>query len=114
MVDAETITRLIKKIGDIEILKRLLNEAAKDGKLPILKELVRFGADPHSKNDLAMRWAAYRGQFDVVKYLIEECGADPHSGDNEALYWAVSKNHLDVVEYLEKFWNISNLKLKFF
>lgn len=48
----------------------------------------------------AVRWAAWKGHLEVVKYLHEN-GADITECNNEAVRWAAENGHLDVVEYLK-------------
>ena len=62
--------------------------------------MIEHGANIHTNDDEALRWAAENGHLDVVKYLVEE-GASIHANDDEALKWATDKGHADVVEYLK-------------
>ena len=48
-----------------------LFKSAANGNLGEVKCLVESGADIHSEDDLALRFAASRGRLDVVKYLCE-------------------------------------------
>jgi len=38
----------------------------------LLSIFVSKGADIHAKNEAALRFTAYNGQLDVVKYLVEK------------------------------------------
>ena len=52
-----------------------LLEAAKINDLESVKYWLEKGADLHSMNDSALRWAAYYGYLEIVKFLLEQ-GAD--------------------------------------
>jgi hypothetical protein len=106
-----------------------LRWASHDGKLDIVKCLVKYGADIHACDDYAFDWAARNNHLDVVEYLIKDCmytdgysnwvliktsesghldivkcliahGADVHAQNDKALFCASENGHLDVVEYL--------------
>ena len=52
----------------------LLIESSKLGLLPVIKKLIEQGANVHADNDWAIRYAAYYGHLEMVKYL-ESLGA---------------------------------------
>ena len=63
------------------------------------KFLIEVGANVNASNDCALKWACYRGYFDIVKYLISE-GANINSIDNSALFIASLGNQTNIVKYL--------------
>jgi hypothetical protein len=91
----------VRKIIDgykIKINKLILHEPL----IPIVDFIniaVKYGAEIHIKNDLALCWASERGHLDIVKCLLSH-GADIHSNNDHALRYASNNNHLDVVKYL--------------
>lgn len=87
--------------------------AANQGCLPLVKELLKRGADinaPDHYGGTPLTTAASSGHLEVVRYLVEQ-GADLHAklttdfGDGipdgrNALHLAVNKGHVAVAEYL--------------
>lgn len=56
-------------------------------------------ADMHTHNEHVLRMAAYHGDYETVKFLIQN-GADVTADDNEALANAASQGHFDIVRLL--------------
>jgi hypothetical protein len=89
-----------------------LDDSASDGKLEVVKYLIKTGNYTVDDKNLALFYAAGNGSLEVVKYLIEECGADIHTnyeeitdvldGDYGLLGKASRNGHIKVVEYLIK------------
>ena len=77
----------------------LLLQSSIKGELNLVKESVKRGANIHTEDENALRWASLNGHLDVVKYLVEN-GANIHANNDEALHWASEDGHLDVVKYL--------------
>jgi ankyrin repeat protein len=50
----------------------------------------------------ALHFAAYDGNIDIVKYLIDEKGMDVNKTncDCTPLYWAANAGHIDIIRYL--------------
>jgi hypothetical protein len=132
MVDRSTIRKLILK-NRYFYLAYFLIEAAKHGKLMILEELIKLGADPHANNELPLVIAAENGHFEIVQYLIEEHSADikfdliqkiAMKGQLEILMYlveerrvipnlnvllgAITGDQLDVVQYLVEFCGVNS------
>jgi hypothetical protein len=63
--------------------------------------MIKQGINIHAKNDEALRYSAYYGHIDVVKFLVEN-GADIHAKNDEALRWSADNGHIDVVKFLVK------------
>lgn len=82
--------------------EKLLHISAKEGYLPLVKKLVKIGVDIHCNNSRALRYAAKKGHFDVVKYLIESpLGSSiKYSEFCMALHLGAKNKHFDVVKYL--------------
>ena len=77
----------------------LLDIAASEGHLEIVKYLVNKGANIHAGDDYAVRVASRRGHLEIVKYLIKK-GADIHARNEEALRDAVLDDKLETVKCL--------------
>ena len=60
---------------------------------------VQCGADVHTSNDYALRWAAHKGQTQAVRVLLA-AGADVHADNDDALRYASSHGCISVVEIL--------------
>ena len=86
-----------------------LIRTSKQGHLHVIKFLVEKGADlelTDSDNWTPLMYAAYGGQLDVAKYLMEEEGANPKLKDSRnktAHDFALEYGHSEVAEYLEQF-----------
>ncbi len=80
--------------------------AAGAGHLPIVKLLVKSGADVNhttKSSSTPLRAACFDGRVDIVKYLIEEGHADfniANKFNNTCLMIAAFNRHLSVVKYL--------------
>ena len=80
-------------------LDRMLIQIAKEGSVKGVSMMLFKGADIHTDNDAALKWASGKGHLEVVKYLVEQ-NADIHAEDDLALRWAGGNGHLEVVKYL--------------
>jgi ankyrin repeat protein len=80
--------------------------AIKNSYLNVTKVFVEKGADVKAAanyGNTPLHWAAEKGHWDVVKYLVEEKGADVKAADilgRTPLHRAAENGHLDVVKYL--------------
>jgi len=79
--------------------RRALIDAAKNGDLDSVKNLVEQGANIHTDDGYALKLAAGNGHPAVVKYLVEQ-GADSHKRGDMACLWAAMNGHWDIVKYL--------------
>lgn len=85
----------------------LLMCAAFEGHLSIVMLLTHHGAVVNMQNNAgwtAVMWAAHKGHYGIVKYLVEKKGADytlANSKGATPYYWAKTKKRQKVVEYLE-------------
>jgi ankyrin repeat protein len=96
---------------------------AKDGHVELVEAFIKLGADIHTDDDLAFRWASEKGHLAVVECLIasgvnihvygdlalEPAAAlrpdkvgDIHAENDLAFRWASENGHLAVVECLIK------------
>ena len=99
-----SVIRLYKQ-DDQEYLAKLLNWTEENKNDSFSKYLIGLGADIHLADYLgkkgeyqytyALRWAAEKGHYQVVKYLVEN-GSDTYY----ALQPAVKNGHLEVVKLL--------------
>lgn len=103
--------------GHLEVVKFLVEELGADvhykgdqalcwaaglGRLPVVKYLVKRGADVHADHNAPLRWAVQYGDYaKVAKYLIKR-GADVHAYEDEALRWAAGLGHIKSVKVLIK------------
>ena len=98
--DLESVKYWLEKGADLHSMNdSALRWAAYYGYLEIVKYLLEQGADLHADSDWALRLSALNGHLEVVKFLLER-GADLHADDDQALEWAAEYDHLQVVNYL--------------
>ena len=89
----------------VRALDRALYEAANEGNLDEVKELVQAGASPSatvSGDGNALIGAARSGRADITRYLLDQ-GADPNGtvpGDGSPLINAAQRGRLDQVQLL--------------
>ena len=91
----------------VEVARHPIFYAAKEGNLEMVQSIIEeqnFDVNTKYEKDgsTALHWAAYGGQYDVVKYLVEH-GADVNAKDNNdmtPLMDAAQEGHLEVVKYL--------------
>ena len=74
--------------------------AAKNGHLQLVKELINDGANVRRYDDHALHWACGNGHFEMVKYLIEEVGAANKSDKHFPVEQAAQYGHLEILKYL--------------
>ena len=100
--DLDTCVKLIRKGADIHTRDDLaLRWAALFGRRDVVKFLVENDANIHAENDRALRWAARNNHFEIMKLLVEN-GANIHADNDEALRLAAERGHLQVVDYLRQ------------
>jgi ankyrin repeat protein len=80
-------------------LDRPLILAAQEGRLEMIKYLVKEGGNPRAQADQALIRAATEGHLDVVAYLLS-LGADANAGDGLPLINAARYGRLDVLKLL--------------
>jgi hypothetical protein len=92
--------RLVKAGVDIHSRNDLaIDFAATNGHLNTVIFLTMEGANINTNSDHPIRAAAGGGYLDVVKYLLEQ-GADIHAEVDQAIAWATEAGHLPVVEFI--------------
>ena len=84
---------------DKKIINNVFINALLNNHLPIVKLLLKNGADIHFNNDLALRLACKKGLLDIVKFLVVS-GANIDAANNDAIINAIDNGHDDVVKYL--------------
>ena len=87
-----------EKISQNNLNRMMVEIARKGSPLGVLMFLEK-GANIHTFDDLALRWASENGHMETVKLLLEN-GADIHSNDDEALKWASENGHMKTVRLL--------------
>lgn len=108
--DIDTVKRLIRQEIDLNPPLDIspLAEAARSGRLEIIKLLMKGGAninhqmEEDGENETALMWAARHGQLEAVKLLVEK-GADvniKNSYQETALSIAASNAHENIFNYL--------------
>ena len=88
----------LRKIN-IDNVASTLSRESRNGRLDRVIISMNQGADIHSFDDYAVRWASYNGQLDVVRYLANN-GANIHADNANAVRFASENGHLEVVRYL--------------
>lgn len=116
------------EVGDLETFKRLMNEnpkrlemcgdmcidyASNNGHLHMVRELLRYGVDPNSRNledETPLHNASYFGHLEIVKELliagtdISHCVIDAICREGwNALHCATTCGYLDIVRELLKY-----------
>ena len=83
-------------------LNRKLSEAAMEGDLNTVEELLQQGADPSDGDNFAIRGAAQAGRCAVVELLLQDPRVDPSADNNYAIQCAIDGGHLEVADRLLK------------
>lgn len=65
----------------------------------MVEVLLKYGANVHAENDLALQKASENGHIEVVKVLLSY-GANVRARNDEALIIASQGDHRDVVKLL--------------
>ena len=98
----ETAKLLLKSGADVHTQDdEALRWASVNGHTETVNLLLDREADVHARNDEALRYASLMGHTEVVKLLLES-GADVHAGHDTALRWASDNGHTEVVKLLEE------------
>ena len=101
-IDANVIKGLLEEGANIHTQNDYaLRWASQNGHFEVVRILLKHGANVHARTDCALRWASQEGYLEVVKLLIGH-GADVHAVDNWAFKWARENGHTEVVELLLK------------
>lgn len=77
-----------------------LSPAAAKGEVDNVRRLLAEDADVHFHIDLPVRAAAFTGNFETLKVLVEEGAADIHANKEEALMNAAKRGDADMTRYL--------------
>ena len=84
----------------IDVTDEFVN-ASVDGKTKTVKALLEAGANVHTQEDEALRWAALKGHTENVKAIIE-AGADVHAENDQAQRWAEFYGHTGTAQVLKE------------
>jgi ankyrin repeat protein len=90
-----------KKVNLRVDYENALRWAAYNGNLEIVKFLVQNGANVNAEDDSALLFAAENGHLEVVEFLLEN-GADVNAMEDQALRWAAYNGNLEVCQFLVK------------
>ena len=78
----------------------LIKNALRNHNFPVLELLIEIDCfDPRAQNDEDFRYAAFRNDFEMVKFLVEQ-GCDPTVQNNQAIIDATQNNNLEFVKFL--------------
>jgi hypothetical protein len=80
--------------------QELVLSTIENNKIQILKLLIKNGASPNFSEDHPLRVAAFVGNVEIVKYLVEDCKADVHAYGDSAMINAAKNGHIKVLQYL--------------
>ena len=69
------------------------------GHLEIVQLLLRYGADIHTCEDIALHWASANGRHEVVRFLFQR-GSNMITRANSSLYQASTNGHAEVVRLI--------------
>eukprot|EP01118_Nematostelium_gracile_P018320 TRINITY_DN8108_c0_g1_i1.p1 TRINITY_DN8108_c0_g1~~TRINITY_DN8108_c0_g1_i1.p1 ORF type:complete len:248 (-),score=54.50 TRINITY_DN8108_c0_g1_i1:79-822(-) len=104
-INIKLVCKRWKEVGDssldprkFDALNRLILRNAREDRIIYLLKDTRV--DPSKKQNHAIRWAAVKGYFQLVKILQQDPRVDPSAVNNQALQQACSKGHLKIVDQL--------------
>lgn len=90
----------IRKIEDPEQMYKVFGSSARKGFLDAIKFFVNEkNLDPTANRNYALRWAAFYGHKNVVKYLLEN-GADPSDFKENELIKLAKRKQFDILKLL--------------
>lgn len=119
-LDDETPEDLAQRNGHLNVISKfktwraqrvrlLTQEAAKDGSIPKIQDLLNSGVPAAARNDYgrsALDLAAQNGRRDTVLFLLRDWKVNPNDvdkGGQMALHWAAVRGHGDVVKLLVEY-----------
>ncbi len=93
------------QLDEILNMRSELSQAAEEGNLDQVKDLLNNGADANHKDkdgSLPLHWAAFRGHFEIVKRLAPlTINIDTRDNDGATpLNFGVQSGNVDIVKYL--------------
>src|SRR3989339_677941 len=98
--DIKSVTELLDRSANIHAWRdRTLRKATKNGHTEVVKLLLDCKANIHADHDAPLRWAAKNGHTDTVRLLLDR-GANIHARDDHALRWAAEYGHTDTARLL--------------
>ena len=98
--DIKSVTELLDRSANIHAWRdRTLRKATKNGHTEVVKLLLDCKANIHADHDAPLRWAAKNGHTDTVRLLLDR-GANIHALDDHALRWAAEYGHTDTARLL--------------
>jgi hypothetical protein len=98
------ISNFMKEIGEEDTDNNALVSCSMHGKIEWVEYLLKNGADVHTNDDLALRWACDQGYIEIVKLLLD-AGADVHTRNDTTLRWANKNGRTEVVKILQDWIN---------
>ncbi|HBR70983.1 TPA: hypothetical protein DIC20_02615 [Candidatus Dependentiae bacterium] len=98
--DIKSVTELLDRSANIHAWRdRTLRKATKNGHTEVVKLLLDCKANIHADHDAPLRWAAKNGHTDTVRLLLDR-GANIHARDDHALRLAALYGHTDTARLL--------------
>ena len=86
--------------NQLKIVKEINRETFMSESFHLESFKVHSNLITNDNKDILLKYAAEKGYFEIVKYLIEECNCDPHLCLEHALRRAVRNGHFEIVKYL--------------
>ena len=87
------------KYSGQQALDYALEWTAYYGKIDLVKQCIKYGANIHANKEVALQMACENGHLDTVRYLVS-LGADINVDDSFPLICAIDKENINIVEYL--------------
>ncbi len=95
--------RVYKETERYKSDKALLSERKELWTIDTINHLESLGMNIHCGDDCILQYAACRGMFDIVKYLMEERKLDHTKWDYIAAIWARENGHIAIARYIENY-----------
>ena len=98
--DIKSVTELLDRSANIHAWRdRTLRKATKNGHTEVVKLLLDCKANIHADHDAPLRWAAKNGHTEIVRLLLDR-SADIHFENDAPLRDAAENGHTEIVRLL--------------
>ena len=81
-------------------MEQQLGQAAKNGDIAQVRQLIAAGVNPAAMDNWAIQLASLNGHTEVVRLLLSDPRVNPAANNNNAIIWASRNGHLGVVRLL--------------